>query len=98
MAILTGMTASPTTIMPGETSTITPTFTNDPAEETITGVDENGNAASVTVTIQGSVSFVVVPTLPPAAPAGQLNFALSNAALGTLAVATGGTTLVFTAA
>ena len=95
---LTGITASPATIPPGGgVSTLTPAYTNNPQTDTITGVDENGNQAQVVVTIQENVSLAVVATLPAKAPAGEIVFANGNTSLGTLAVASGGTTLTFTA-
>ena len=96
---LTGITAAPATIAPGGgVSTLTPVYTNAAQTDTITGVDENGNQAQVVVTIQETLALAVVAEpLPAKAPAGQIVFGNGNTALGTLAVATGGTTLTFTA-
>ena len=96
---LTAINASPTTINPGGGSTtLTPTYSDPSQTITITGVDENGNQASVVVTINPeAVTLVAAASLPTHAPAGQIVFAASPSGQGTLSVDAGGTTLTYTA-
>ena len=86
---LTGLTATPSTIGPGQTSQIAASITGNSTEtDTITGTDENGNAVTVTITKTPEVIVADLNAgdiLGGRAPAGKIVYTHTNPAF-TLAV------------
>ncbi len=86
---LTGLTATPTTVGPGQTSQVVPTITGDSTQtDVITGTDENGDVATVTIvrTPEALVADLNAGDIVNGkAPAGKIVYTHSNSAFFTLA-------------
>ena len=97
---LTGLTATPATVGPGQTSQIVPTITGDSTEtDVITGTDEHGDSTTVTITRTPEALVADLNAgdiVNGKAPPGKIVYTHSNPAAGTLAV--NGTGVSFTAA
>ncbi len=96
MASVTAVTAAPTTIAPGGTSTLTPTIVDPSSTFTGTVYDDQGGSASVSVTIAAEGLTFTTNSANKGLP-GFIYAALSAGAAASIAVAANGTSFIVTA-